>query len=225
MTRNLKVLGLAVMAVLAMSVMAATAAQAKTFTASAGVYPVTGESSIVTPNIFTVEGGREVTCEKTVFHTTLPAASEQLTVTPTYSECHAKILGNKLDATVTFNKCDYLFTTSGLVHLECPNVGEDVEIHIYAGFKVPHEAATQICKYTIKPQTVNSVDYTNQSSGTTEDVLVTATGKEIKVEKTLGTKANCGQEKQEGVNGATYTGSVTVKGKNAGGTQVGIHVL
>jgi hypothetical protein len=222
MIRNLKVLGLAAAAVLAMSVVATTVAQATEFTASAGVYPVTIESSMVTPGIFTVEGGRQVTCETTLFDVApIFGPSEQETATPTVSNCHAKILGNKLDATVTFNKCSFLGTTSGLVHFECP-AGEDAEVHIYNGSGVKHEAATQICKYTIKPQTINSLDYTNQGSGTTADILVTATMKEIKVEKTLGTKVNCGQEVQ---NTATFTGSGTVKGRNAGGTQIGIHVL
>ena len=222
MTRKIKVLGLAFVAVLAMSAVASSAAQAVTFTASAGVYPITVEGKQATENIFTIGGNRQVKCTTAVFDGvgTIAAATEEVTVTPTYSGCTVTVLGVPVDATVTM-PCHYLLTSSGLVHLICNTEGgTNVQIHVYNGLGVAHTEANETCTYVIKPQTIEKVDYTNEGSGTTADVLITATGSKIAVERTKGTLAACGAAAQE----ATYTGSVTAKGFSSGGVQVGIHV-
>jgi hypothetical protein len=103
MSRNLKVLGLALVAVLAMSVMVASAASASQYTGSA--YPTTGTgSNTAGKETFTTPGGT-VQCDSH-FVGTLAAASSTLTVTPTYTKC---VAFGFLNATVNFNGCDYLF--------------------------------------------------------------------------------------------------------------------
>jgi hypothetical protein len=103
MSRNLKVLGLALVAVLAMSVMVASAASASQYTASA--YPATATGANTSgKETFTTPGGT-VQCDSH-FQGTLAAASSTLTVTPKYTNC---VAFGFLNATVEFKGCDYLF--------------------------------------------------------------------------------------------------------------------
>ena len=115
MIRNLKTLGLAIVAVLALSAVVASAAGASEFTA--GSYPATATASSAKGNDdFNTEAG-SVQC-KAHFHVgSLAAASESVTVTPTYSECQAF---GFLSATVHMNGCDYVFYTNEKVDLACP---------------------------------------------------------------------------------------------------------
>jgi hypothetical protein len=103
MIRNLKTLGLALVAVLAMSVVVASAASASSYTGSA--YPTTGTGSNTSgKETFTTPGGT-VQCDSH-FEGTLSAASSTLTVTPKYTNC---VAFGFLNATVEFKGCDYLF--------------------------------------------------------------------------------------------------------------------
>ena len=129
MTRNLKTLGLAIVAVLAMSAMVASAAQASVeFTAPS--YPATLSGNQATTHVFTVEttSGDNITttCTTASFHGTISGPNTAQTITPTYTGCTA--FG--LEATVKFEGCDYVFhpgaTTgtadeySGTADLSCP---------------------------------------------------------------------------------------------------------
>jgi hypothetical protein len=103
MSRNLKVLGLALVAVLAMSVMVASAASASQYTGSA--YPTTGTGqNTAGKETFTTPGGT-VQCDSH-FVGTLAAASSELDVTPTYTNC---VAFGFLNATVDFMGCYYRF--------------------------------------------------------------------------------------------------------------------
>ena len=222
MTRKIKALGLAFVAVLAMSAVASSAAQATTLTASAGVYPITVKGEQATENIFTIGGNRQAKCANAVFDGvgTIAAPTEEVTLTPTYSNCTVTVLGSSIDMTVTF-PCHYLLTSSGLGHLVCNTEGgTNVQLHFYSGLGGAHTEANEICTYVIKPQTIEKADFTNQGSGATADVLITATAEKIAMERTKGTLGACGAVAQE----ATYTGTITAKGFNSGGVQVGIHV-
>ena len=100
MIRNLKALGLAVVAVLAMTALAAPASQAASFTAASYTATLEGEQLAAESHVFTLAGGRTVTCTSAKFKGTLAAPSSTATITPTYSSCHANILGAILPATV-----------------------------------------------------------------------------------------------------------------------------
>jgi hypothetical protein len=103
MIRNLKVLGLALVAVLAMSIMVASAASASQYTGSA--YPTTGTGQNTSgKETFTTPGGT-VQCDSH-FEGPLSAASSTLTVTAKYTNC---IAFGFINATVHFNFCGYLF--------------------------------------------------------------------------------------------------------------------
>jgi hypothetical protein len=103
MPRNLKTLGLALVAVLAMSAMVTSAASASQYTGSA--YPTTGTASNTTGQETLTTPGGTVQCDSH-FEGTLSAASSTATVIPKYTNC---VAFGFLNATVAFNGCDYLF--------------------------------------------------------------------------------------------------------------------
>jgi hypothetical protein len=104
MIRNLKTLGVALCAVLALSAFVASAASAVSYTAAS--YPTTGTGeSPVGNDTFKTEAGN-VEC-KSHFEGTLTAASTSLTVKAKYTECKAFGFAS---ATVSMGSCHYLFT-------------------------------------------------------------------------------------------------------------------
>jgi hypothetical protein len=116
MTRKLKTLGAALVAVFALTAVMASAASAAQYTSS--VYPTTATGESPKGNdVFTTEAGT-VEC-KAHFVGTLTAASSDLTVTPTYTNCTAF---GFVEASVT--GCKYTFTavttTSSSVHVVNP---------------------------------------------------------------------------------------------------------
>jgi hypothetical protein len=102
MTRKLKALGMVLLAALALTAASASAASAANFTSS--TYPTTGTGISENGNsVFTTEGG---TAEcKTHYEATLAAASSQLAVKATVSNCKAF---GFVEATVT--GCAFTFT-------------------------------------------------------------------------------------------------------------------
>jgi hypothetical protein len=101
MTRKIKTLGVALVAVFALTAVMASAASAASYTATTYPTTATGESALGN-DVFTTEAGA-VEC-KAHFVGTLTAASSDLTVTPTYTNC--KVFG--FDGQVT--GCKYTFT-------------------------------------------------------------------------------------------------------------------
>jgi hypothetical protein len=123
MIRNFKVLGLALVAVLAMSAVVASAASAP-FTSS--TYPTTDTATSPLGNdVFTVDGS-SVECAGH-FEGTATEASTSLTVNATYTNCKAFGFAS---ASVTMNGCDYVFHSNGTVDVECGSAGP---IKIVAG--------------------------------------------------------------------------------------------
>ena len=145
MTRKIKTLGVALVAVFALTAVMASAASAASFTASS--YPTTGTGvSAIGNDVLMTEAG---TVECAVhFEGTLVGESSDLTVTPTYTNCKAF---GFVSATMT--GCKYTFTavstTSANVdvvnpctilvsncHVTVPNQGSlsHTEIEINFGF-------------------------------------------------------------------------------------------
>ncbi len=138
-SRKLKAAGLAVLATCAISVVVAPAAQAGEFTA--GAYPATITGIQVGPHELTTELGLMECGAK--FHGELAAASENLTLTPTYgSSC--EIGGDEVH--VSRNGCDFLFhagKTLGMDEVEgswdvkCPE-GNMIDFEITEPMNVCH---------------------------------------------------------------------------------------
>jgi hypothetical protein len=152
MIRNLKALGLALVAVVAISVMAASAASAATpgeMTVGAGTQNVTATEIAAGVNRFTMFGN-SLECpgsnysiwkyNSTLPEEPVPNAVTTVTAFPNFKQSACKSgLGTK--ATVTVNSCDFVFhvgeTTGGgetyavTADVVCPGLVE-VDMHFYA---------------------------------------------------------------------------------------------
>ena len=233
MNRNLKVLGLALVAALAMSALAASAAPAAHtafITAGSAGAPAHIDGKQIGQQVFN-RTGREVTCEIANFgeSSTVPGSATSLTLKPEYKNCHAKVLGNTLPATVTMNGCDYNFTltkdtsptkyTVGITHIECTTPNE-IQVHVYTSHE-NHTNNVNACTYNIPEQTITGgIELTNIAGGggTADDVEahIDITG-QIDSVRTAGTTLLCGA-----VNDAagSLTGKATLWATNAGGAHI-----
>jgi len=165
MIRNLKVLGLALVAVFAMSAVAASAASAAN-----GVLTSTGPVTLVGDedgtNALTGANGGVVTCSgstvaghKVGTTELIPSGSGEATLTPNYVNCLTALSGTNHKTTVTLNGCDYKLTigatTAGggysvTADLVCPATKDvQVEVYPFAG----SELGGVVCTITIQPQT------------------------------------------------------------------------
>ncbi|HET6997152.1 MAG TPA: hypothetical protein VFI03_01055 [Solirubrobacterales bacterium] len=211
MIRNLKALGLAVVAVLAMSAVVASAAQAEAnFTASEYPAYVTGEQETGVHEF--LGAGTGVTCTGAHFLShALGGPSPDLTVTAAYTGCKDTTFG--LSSTVTMNGCTYTFTTptkvatdhyTGKVDLVCP-AGKVVEVHV----------AT--CTLTISPKTeLGTVTYTNKPAATPKkDVTLDIAVKGIPYKVDRGFLCPISSTYDTTHNDGEYTGFATVKAFNA----------
>ena len=214
MTRNLKALGLAIVAVFAMSAMAASAAQAEPKTFHTEEAHTLLEGIATTNQEFNVAAGNLV-CTEGIFHGTSSVATvDEQTVEPTYKKCHGP-LG---EVTVDMNGCHYLLTvdpatgtpTTGTVHINCPTK--------------PIEVTAGICTVTVPSQTVGGITYVNEGSGSSRDVKVTANATGIHyIQHGIFCPGNSFSSSKTFTNG-TYKGSVTVKGFDTNKNQKGVWV-
>lgn len=205
MHRNLKALGLALVAVFAMSAVAASAASAKydTFRTQNGETVTPTVSSISASQRFKIEGAEEESnCKEISATGSLLDKTTDVTVAPTYSNCTATRNGSTVAATVETTGCEYTFTGE-------TNASEHAEVHILCETgKSIHIKVTALklqC-FTIPPQTVGGIHYINTGTTPNRDIDIKATATGIKTEK----GGACG----EGEAKAEYTGEVTVKGHN-----------
>jgi hypothetical protein len=166
--RNLKTLGLALVAVLAMSALTASAASANPFFTSTSYPQTLATEDTGAEDLFTVSGN-ELTCSGETFSGTLTGKSTGISVTPNYINCKTKGAAFN-NVTVTHNGCNFEFTVTttinnhhhgGNVHIKCP-VGKVIEIHHYSS--QPHGSSS--CTVTVGPQTVagHPVTYTTDTA-------------------------------------------------------------
>jgi hypothetical protein len=174
MIRNLKVLGLALMAVFAMSVVVASAASASTkgWLTSDGPVTLTGTDTVGEKSKLTGFENLEVACHGHYdigtqnnpnsydeFFDVSETTVTVLTVKPTYDPktCTGKIGATSAPVTVTMNECDYALhlgeTKEPGVYkitadVECPDTKE-IEVHAYSS--TSH--ATTICTVKVPEQT------------------------------------------------------------------------
>jgi hypothetical protein len=169
MTRKLKMLGMAFVAVLALTAVSASAASATNYTASA--YPTTGTGTSALGNdVFTTEGGK-VECASH-FEGTLTKASPELTVKAKYTSCKAFGFVN---ATVDMGTCDYLFTepVGGVapVDVTCTTTASEPKV------VDPITITAGTCKVTIGAQkTSGGATITNTGTDVTVQANVSGVG-------------------------------------------------
>jgi len=235
MTRNMKVLGLALFGALAMYAVAAQAAFAvdHQFKVGAAGAEITAEADPTSGGIqkFTPVGaGISLEC-KVVHLTGKQAVAEQdtLTLTPQYSECTA---GGTFPVTVTNvgntgagetkGACSFVFdsdtsangSTSGKedapVDIEC-ETGKSIEIHIYANAS-DHANNIPICTINVgaaKNQGLNGIKFTNRATtGKKEEVTAEATVHKVHYSST-GPLCALAEVAETGT--AVYEGNATVR--------------
>jgi hypothetical protein len=196
MIRNLKALGLALVAVLAITAVSASAAQAAhRFTSESSVTFLKGEQK--TENVFTTNGGT-VRCTTARFESGELKGTElsSVTVHPTYSGCTAF---GFIGATVNTEGCNYIIDAAGEGEMGTST------IECEAGHEIVVTAGTCTVKVPAQTPGTPTVDFTNEGSGATASILVTATVEKIKYTSSGGI---CGASGENG----TYTGTVLTKG-------------
>jgi hypothetical protein len=214
MIRNLKVLGLALVAVFAMSAMVASAASAGETTD--GVLtadgPATGDGVEVGKNAFEALGS-VIECPTSTYHVEeylgsgpVPSGESTFTVTPNYTGCTA----GGLKATVHMNGCDYDFhigetTPAGdyyaIADLTCPE-GKSVDIEAFLSASNENIKA---CTVTIGEQTGLEGGILSNGSG---DIDLEGTFTNIKASET----GLCGSKSTtEG----KYVTAVTISGTDS----------
>jgi hypothetical protein len=235
MFRNLKALGLVLVAVFAISAMSAAAAQAETADFWSEGTHIDG---IADGTQTFVVGSFELTCTGVDGTAELKEQSAELTATNIeYTTCHTVKLGITFPVTVDMNGCDYLFTAGtyepeatektgaakGSVHIKCPkNVGgptPEGQTHITITiFKAggAHTTENLRCDIDVAEQTPTegTIDYNNELTEGVHAVTVQATNIKV-IATTTETSSLCPETKEDE---AIYNGSFWAKGTNAAHT-------
>ena len=204
MSRKLKMVALAVVAVTAFAAVSAASASAVLFhKTNMGNTTISGGQ--VTQNEFTIPEGA-VKCSTASFTaTTEETTTETLTITPTYTGCEFAALG-KNSAQVTMNGCVFVIHANGVVDIECNGAGP---IIVHASV-----ASVNKCTITIPQQTnIGTVTFTNNPD---QSVTVHANVTNIVYETHEGTGAGRCPATTTPTVGGTYTGSVRVTGAIGG---------
>jgi hypothetical protein len=214
--RNLKILGLALVAMFSVSAVGATVASANDFTAEENTVTLTGKKEAGTTDLLTTTAGT-VNCSEPTYHATATTGSTAITVTPDYAT-DGTCTAFGLPATIDMNSCRYIFrvnagvTTHGSVDIEC-NPGDEITIT---------QPPTDKCVVHVPAQTgLTEITYTNIGAGATREVTLDVNLKNIKYTHTKGSGlAAC--TAGSATNGS-LTSKATVKADKVGtSTQVGI---
>lgn len=201
MKRNLKAMGLALVAAFALSAVAASAASADFTTTSDGTTNLTAKA--LTSQVFTT-GAEEVKCANVAANGSVEGTTqESVTAVPVYTNCSVSNEAGTFTAFIDVNGCTYEFTTDTEVHI-CQSGGPIVvTAEIVPPFK---SKCLEIGKQT---PTNPEVHYTNEGSGGADmHVIVESTVEGITYKKV----GPCGST--EGSN-ASYTGEVTISGHDS----------
>ena len=211
MIRNLKMMGLALVAMMALGAVLASSAFAQF---EAEKEPVTLTTSSNEMQKFApTAGGTAFECTTLTISANTPKtkASETLEVHPTYSNCET-FLGAAMSITTT--GCNYVF------HLKKGETKGTTDVECEAGKKIVIKMGS-ICTYEIGTQTgLGSITYKNVGAGTTREVIV---------EPNLGgvtwTRITNDFFCPAGGSTGTYVGNSTITGENAAGTEhIGVFV-
>jgi hypothetical protein len=241
MARNLKALGLALVALFAFGAIAASGASAQGRLTTEGSKAVTltaTETGLTFDNSFTAFGGRlhcpgsTITGHKkmteaetaTRRHDLIPNNATEITLTPHFRNCVTEEAGNRLPTTIDMNGCDFLLTVGALVsagtyktdiHIVCPP-NRFIEITHFSS--ASH--ALRVCAKKITTTTPTShahITNTPAAAGTKNDLDVVGTFTDIEVHKS----GLCGSETTKV---AIQHIHMTVKGVDAAGLQTGITI-
>jgi len=247
MIRNLKILGLAMGALLAFGAVAASSASAQAGAlTSDGPVTLTGEDTGEGQNWFEAFGNKvecpgstytghavmshtETTEEKT--HQLLESGATEVTVTPHYRQvddeetANCDVNGGELSATVNMNGCDYRFYN----FLTNPFGNDEGTYHFLADLVCPpekevevsvylgHSHGFRVCLLRLPGQTKLAGFHATHTEGTADDIDLTGRTETIQVTE----EGLCGHaEESEG----KYNVDVTVKGHNEAGNPTAVTI-
>jgi hypothetical protein len=233
MTRNLKALGLCLVAVFAISAMAASAASANSnpLTWTPSQYPAALTLDTLTPQVYTTSSGAQVSCTTVEGHATIkePGVGDtNLTVTDiNYTGCTAKVGANTLPMTFNMTGCHYLFHggvedaaghfKEGTVDLTCPAGVTGPDLVIYSN-AANHAAGTALCTLTWSTFTNGKeITYQNEAGSPNSVRLVL---KEVVTPVTRDGSILCGSPATAKFNGEIRVTAYEDLGTNASGTPI-----
>lgn len=216
MIRNLKALGLALVAVFALSAMAASAASAADlFHAEGKNNKFTGKQDGTTNDVFTTTAGT-VECNNATYEgSQAEETASEAEVTAAYSECTA--FGGFAGATVHMNTCRYLFTinatgTGGTAHIKCTTPGDSITV-------TATSLGTTKCVVHVPEQTIGGITYTNIGSGATREITVDVSTTGMTYTHTSGTGFGaCTGAGTTVQHDGKYSGKDVITGETSGGT-------
>jgi hypothetical protein len=211
MRRKLKTLGLALVAAFAMSAVVASAALAN-FTTTTDSTTMTLSGGL---QVFESAGGAKIECTSVSSHIAgVGTAQSEITGVPSYSGCTLTEGGITRNAEVDPMGCAYVFTTTGVFHIECQGTNVITIRAFIAG-------AFQQCLdiYPGTP-TAPNIDFTNQLDSATGkwDFTIASTVQGFEYQRTGVCRKLEAQE--NATNNTTYTGSITVTCDNNSGNPV-----
>jgi hypothetical protein len=206
MTRKLKALGLAFVAVLAFGALSATAASAATSFHSEQAHTIIdGTQPVAEDDVFTVKAGTVKCTSATYSGTTEAATTTTVKVTPAYSGCTAfGFVSTPVDVPAG---CTYTFNaTNDDLAIAC--TGSPITVTAFN------------CHVKVGTQTATSgISYSTAGSGTARDVTVKANITGLKYTQESKSFPGCTNGTFED---GKYVGSGTVTGTNTAGGAVGI---
>lgn len=221
MTRKVKNLVLAVVAVLSMSALAASAAQAETGVLTAAQYPaiITGEQAPGVSFDIGVGPVRTVECATADLSSTIVGPTDPVTFKPFYAGCTS--FPGAMPVTITTNGCDYSVgvsrpgttgtpPTTGTMQawLNCP-AGQQLEIHVYENAG-RHAENISTCTYDLGSQGPVPAGIYHNTPGPPSDVLATMNATFIAL-NTIGPEFICGGNAFQQIP-ITLTGNYTLRG-------------
>lgn len=217
MTRNLRALGLALLAAFALGALAVSAASAHTFKSENA--PVTLHATQVSNQTFTVTG-HSVVCKNATFHgSSTNKANETVTLSPTYTNCTF----GELEAAVTVpSTCNFVLhsatptTNMALVDIEC-NHGGPIVINV-GGICEIRIGDTHPPTMTTVNQGLSGVKYTNIAGNgtTTREIEVEATVDNVS-DVVIGSLCFLGGLSTGTHTNAGYRGNARLTGTETGG--------
>jgi hypothetical protein len=209
MIRRLKILGLTLVAALAIVSIAAGTASADIFTAETSTVNLSGSQEGT--DVFKVHGG-QVNCTSVTFSEPVwPMPTSHITLTPTYSGCTFAGLA----ATVNMNGCVYeIWVNAGSSTEATASIGRCAgrEITVTAPSK-----GTPKCILHIPGQLgLTSLSVTNIGAGATREITVSSNINNISYSQTKGTAETGNCATADKTTGGTYEGKATLTASLSG---------
>lgn len=208
MTRKLKALSTALIAVFAVSAAFASMASADDLTSEVSPVTLTGTGDTSGPgvNVLTFPGAGITSCTTSTYKGTNTTPTTSITVTPAYSGCTS--VG--FPAVIHTNGCDYVLTilgggsTKANAEVVCP-VGQEITVTAIS-------AGTTKCTIHIPPQKgLTTITGTNIGSGATGELLLHLEIHNITAKTTTGTGIGACPATHTSL--ASLAGTVTVTGE------------